>query len=325
MLRLPLLSRLLLSSVLLLSACGPFAAEKVDHRSEKPNASGPEEPVDGKPVADPAPAEKPAAEKPRVSTEPKTPQKETIYDETLDRTATHFFYQSSAELSDLFAPNGTSQLCWPTALAYTLESLRVSSEPPLSKLQKPSVRELFAACDTDKKIGTTMPQGVTCADAKIAGAGYQPNLKVTGVDAKWKKFGLYPQTTTATESVVTPTLLRKILTDGSSAILFVGYYRFDRAKGTWGRTRGHFVSITGFGYRAEWDGEVIDLHVVNPGHDYRAESPDDPLAPDVVRMSPLSGSAAKLPEVGYELKGPLFELGEDAVASVESVLEIQPK
>lgn len=309
---------------MLFAACG---VDRYDRRTDEPNSSGPEDEIEGRPQEKPETAPTGDAARPKPSKEPKTPQKDSVYDETLDRTASHFFFQSDPELSDLFAPNGTSQLCWPTTLAYTLESLRTSHEPPLSKLKKPTVRELFAACGTDRKIGTTMPQGVTCADAKLTAAGYEPNLKVTGLDAKWKAFGLYPEATASEETVVSPVVLRRDLKAGSSVILFVGYYRLDAEKGVWTRARGHFVTVTGFGYRAAWEGEVLDLHVVNPGHDYEAEAPAErgALEPDVVRMSRIAAAAALPPEVAFELRGPRFEPGEGAVAAVESALEIRPK
>ncbi len=325
LLRLPLSPRLTLPFILLLTACGPLSVERVDHRTENPHASGEGDEVEAKPSQRPTDTadrdDKPA----KASKEPKTPQDKTTYDEALDRSASLFFYQSAPDLSDLFAPNGTSQLCWPTTLAYTLESLRTAHVPPLTKLEKANVRDLYAACGTDRKIGTTMPQGVTCAAGKLTTAGYEAQLKVTGLDAKWKTFGLYPANTDADESVVSPAVLRQELNAGSSVILFVGYYRLDTEKNVWTRARGHFITITGFGYRADWDDEVLDLHVVNPGNDYEGDSHDDALQPDVVRMSRITATAALPKEVAFELRGPHFEMGENAVAAIESVLEIRAK
>lgn len=258
----------------------------------------------------------------------------TIYDEVLDRSIAMPYYQSASALRDLFLdPSNpkTSQLCWPTALAYQMEYQRRYSAKLLTKLSDASpdnlsplqtnsvdVRHLASICGTDSKLGTTLPQGAACIAALYEHAGYRPDITIIGNDAQWADLGMYPKDAVAKRRSVNPTDLRVALQADQSVILLIGYYRFDKTLSHWQRLNGHFVSVTGYAHRTQWENQETTIRLVNPAIDYHQRDQASSLAK--VRQFDRSRNDSGLPEdASLALEGSSLQ-ATDSLLVIESAI-----
>ncbi len=298
-----------------LTGCGTLEKTLLG-RSPSPNHSGPDPEVDAPPASTPPETD---GKPPVVTSTPSaTPPK---FDEQVDHTARLLYFQSELSLTDLFSANGSSQLCWPTTLSYVVDYLRTTHRPTFAKLESPDIRAFATLCGTDRTTGTTLPQGVSCIDKLATEAGYPLSLEVTGLDAKWQAFGLFPQKTTVHEQSISPVDLRRALNAEQSVILFVGFYEIDEVHHTWTRIRGHFVAATGFGYQAAWKNDELSVTVVNPGVDYSLR-PSPSLPGDVVDLRRITKTdlPALPPDVDFQISGPGFPATKSSIAVVESAI-----
>lgn len=234
-----------------------------------------------------------------------------VYDAHASHAVALNFYQAAPALKDLFATNGTSQLCFPAALSYSMEYQRSYRQPALSALPDVSeskgasavVRHFTTACKTDKSVGTTVLQGVSCIDEHYKAASLTPHIAVSGVDASWGRFGIYPKGVEARTGSITPDGLRKDVDADAGVILLIGFYKYDSETRTYKRERGHFVSLTGYGWDQEWGARELSLQIVNPGVDYSRRGDKDDF--DRVRMVKVEkAESRKYPaDVDYEVLG----------------------
>jgi hypothetical protein len=171
-----------------------------------------------------------------------------------------------------------------------------------------SVRHFTKACDTDiANDGTTAPQGVKCIDATYRAAGYTPHISVLGNDSQWAAFGMFPEGTGIEERSVELADLRTALDADHSVILLVGFYRMSSDGKRWDRIKGHYISVTGYGYDRAEGSDDMTLLVVDPSIDYGKGKPFNAVT---MRQREAAGVQTGLPEnASYDLTGESISFG----------------
>ena len=299
--------------------CGPHAKRKQVRVPETGTEPSPQ-------VTSPTPPDQVALPVPITAKEtPDLPIEE--FDESSVRLGGQHYYQWDARLKDLFSPTtSVSQLCWPAALAAEMDYRRSRVASPFNALPEvgsgdhkapDEIRYFTRLCETDRDIGTTVIQGVRCIDKHLKASGLAPSIKVSGVDAQWQAFGLFPSGVTSSDGSIVPEILRHELQAGTSVLLLIGYYSRNAMSGALKRERGHFVAITGFAYRNEWGDERLDLHLMNPAVAPAGTAANDTYEAVELRKLPASANAPQ--DVKYELLGKGFGEG-SRMALIESAV-----
>lgn len=302
--------RLALLLVLCLSPAACGESKKNDRgRGER------EPPTPQAAVPPPSESPKPPPADPEDGVPPPVPTPPE-FDEEAKRSAGLHYYQWDARLKDLFSPTtAVSQLCWPAALAAEMEWQRTKGDGALKALpelrrgptkETDETRYFAGLCETDRETGTTVIQGVRCIDKHIKAAELSPSIHVGGIDAEWDRIGFFPDSVESTEGPIRLESLRRDVAAGKSVFLLVGFYSRDRS-GALKRERGHFVAVTGFGYKNVWTDERQKLRIMNP-----AVEPSGSAASDVYEAVELSKTPAgeKVPTgVAYLLIGDGFSDG----------------
>ena len=266
-------SYLLVSLAYLTAACGTLANPFAPHANagEAPPSTT---------AADPGtPAATPPGQQAQTGSS-QSPASAQAYDDQVDHTVDLVYYKGDSRLFDLFSSAADSQLCWPAAMSYSMEYLRAYHQPAASNLPVPSpgdeaarsagdIRYFTGLCKTSLQVGTTVPQAVACLESHMKAGGYTPSVQVTGLDAKWAAGGdYYPASMPVALRPVSTDDVRTDLKADLGVILLIGFYSYDTNTNTWHRTRGHFLTVTGYEYMNSWATNQITLTVVNPATDY---------------------------------------------------------
>jgi hypothetical protein len=231
-------------------------------------------------------------------------------------------YQNDQSLADLFASNGASEICGPSALAEVLLYLKhnhLPQYPALFENELPAgyknsdvVHKLFNLCGTNRDTGTNTIQLRACAAKAVDDATYpQAILYVQGAWSRDDGHG----------APIAPLHLRQVSTtnysDGSdpatadrAVVLLFGWYTRD----TYQRVGGHFVALAGFD---EHDSSAF--YVTNPLIDYGEGMPFSKLI-----LEPVSADAKGVPIPNMYQTEHLFGDSAGIVAVLENMTVVLP-
>lgn len=205
-----------------------------------------------------------------------------LYDEAINFAPGLTVFQQDPRLKDLFAPNGDSNLCWPTTMAMAMAYYKLWNQPPLSALPTvvdpltgdftQQVREFAKMCKTDSVNGTQLEDAVQCTrDYLQSGGAAHPWAYWLGVNAWEAPAG---ESLTNYKHAVTPSDIRSAIQAGSGVILEIRWYQFDTTLKKWYDHYGHYVWIAGYDYDSSWGNDHIFLKVVNPNINYSGTTPN---------------------------------------------------
>jgi hypothetical protein len=218
-------------------------------------------------------------------------------------------YQSDKEFSKLFAANGKSEICGPTALSNALLYLKHDHKPPFPKLfghVKDSdtnahnvVEEMFKLCKTDKDKGSNATRMKDCAQEVLDKGGYK--VAVLQLIESDRRTGTPP----------TLEQVREAAKEKHATILTFAW--FDKAKHT--RTGGHWVALAGYDAK-----ETNTIYVTNP---LIKDYPKDHVYSKVVLSKVTKKDGDFNPNEQWETEH-LFG-GSKYIAVLESMLTVLPK
>jgi hypothetical protein len=229
-------------------------------------------------------------------------------------------YQEDQSFANLFAADGSSEICGPTAMSNVLLYLKHEHGPTFPKLlgdMKDSDRDahdvveyMFRSCHTSKSAGTTSAQLQSCTRAELRISGYEP--LVAQARGAWpEKKALGPEDLRA-ESKSEWHAGDPVGKSDRGAILLFGWYD----KKTYRREGGHFVVLAG--YDAD---QTRVVYVTNP---LIKDYPKDHVYSKVV-LEPVAKKTGDLPVAGMWQTEHLFGEGSGEVAVLEDMVIVLPK
>jgi hypothetical protein len=218
-------------------------------------------------------------------------------------------YQEDQSFANLFAKDGSSEICGPTAMSNVLLYMKHAHSPTFPKLLSnindsdqnahDVVEHMFETCHTSKSEGTGSMQLQGCARSEIKNAGYEIG--------ETKAHGAFPE-----GKAITPNEARDEAKADHGVILMFGWY--DRK--TYKRDGGHYVALAG--YDAE---KIRVLYVTNP---LIKDYPKDHVYSKVV-LEPVAKKKGDLRADGMWQTEHLFGEGSGEVAVLEDMIVVLPK
>lgn len=190
-------------------------------------------------------------------------------------------YQADQRFADLFADNGSSQICGAAAMANAMVYLKFNHGPRFPNILQHStnsastngdyVRVMFDLCETDRNNGTLVSDMRDCAAEGLQQGNYSTaNTFIKGIHSDLSNQRRAPTTTdlrSMSASSWTPGA--HVSTSDRAVVLLFGWYsvNYNAASQTWDYTRngGHYVTLAGY---SRSNSNVF--YVSNPLVDYNA-------------------------------------------------------
>ena len=248
------------------------------------------------------------------------------FDESVNYQPSLNLWNDAAQLTDLYGTHG-SQLCAPIAMAHGMHYLRdvvgFASLLPVGDLDrdgvndsyKDRIRYFFAACGTDREIGTHYHEAQACMSSYVQQAGYKPWVYIVGPHAINAPVGT-PLSTM--QHTLTINDVRNYVKQKLMVLMGVGWYNYNPTTKTYTRIGGHFFNVYGYDYNLAAGETQIQLQAVNSLQNYAGQLPYDTL-----QMTAVPADGTTYPsDARFVITGPGFNFVQKTL--VEDIFVVWP-
>lgn len=206
----------------------------------------------------------------------------TVYSEYSLTAPSFSVDQYDDGLRDLFTPTGSSNLCFPSALATSLinqyrlhpnlrdKLKRLGFDPGTMTIDANAlVRNIFDCSKTKIASGTNTYNAVNCLKDLSTDMGLEMDVRLIykpELDPARLPQGLEPEA-----RFPKPADIKLALDQGFEVIAMIDFHDLTAEK-TWKFTSGHYVNVYGYAHQEKWSEDQYLLYITDPAEEYRKRS-----------------------------------------------------